>query len=248
MEHPLRGRRTASSTPPDDVLTLNQLHFPVGQPDRRDAATRRTSSTRSSCPEFRVKQDAVPGPLDPDLVRGDAHRTLGDRVRRAVRARALPHEGLRDRRDARGVRQVAAGTGGAGRPRKRRRRARRDAAGAPGPSRRRRADDHVHVAAGHAAASLPPPSTCTGRPRGADVVLAQVHLLARPQGHRQAVHVLRALHAGDRRAARDAGPLPARVAGPAARVHGQARRPRGCRTGRCCPSSTTRSSRCTRRS
>jgi cytochrome c oxidase subunit 2 len=44
----------------DDVLTLNQLHFPVGKPV---VATLRSKDVIHSffLPEFRVKQDAVPG-------------------------------------------------------------------------------------------------------------------------------------------------------------------------------------------
>ncbi len=45
---------------PDDVLTLNQLHFPVGQPV---IVTLHSKDVIHSffLPEFRVKQDAVPG-------------------------------------------------------------------------------------------------------------------------------------------------------------------------------------------
>ncbi len=45
---------------PDDVLTLNQLHFPVGKPV---VATLSSKDVIHSffLPEFRVKQDAVPG-------------------------------------------------------------------------------------------------------------------------------------------------------------------------------------------
>jgi cytochrome c oxidase subunit 2 len=45
---------------PDDVLTLNQLHFPVGKPV---VVTLRSKDVIHSffLPEFRVKQDAVPG-------------------------------------------------------------------------------------------------------------------------------------------------------------------------------------------
>jgi cytochrome c oxidase subunit 2 len=44
----------------DDILTLNQLHFPVGKPV---VATLRSKDVIHSffLPEFRVKQDAVPG-------------------------------------------------------------------------------------------------------------------------------------------------------------------------------------------
>ncbi len=45
---------------PDDILTLNQLHFPVGKPV---VATLMSKDVIHSffLPEFRVKQDAVPG-------------------------------------------------------------------------------------------------------------------------------------------------------------------------------------------
>jgi cytochrome c oxidase subunit 2 len=45
---------------PDDVITLNQLHFPVGKPV---VATLSSKDVIHSfyLPEFRVKQDAVPG-------------------------------------------------------------------------------------------------------------------------------------------------------------------------------------------
>jgi cytochrome c oxidase subunit II len=45
---------------PDDILTLNQLHFPVGKPI---VATLTSKDVIHSffLPEFRVKQDAVPG-------------------------------------------------------------------------------------------------------------------------------------------------------------------------------------------
>ena len=55
-------------------------------------------------------------------------------------------------------------------------------------------------------------------------------------------------HAGRRRAARDARPLAARLAGPAAPVHGQARARGNAGRRDARRSSTTRSSRCTRRS
>lgn len=45
---------------PDDIVSLNQLHFPVGKPV---VATLRSKDVIHSffLPEFRVKQDAVPG-------------------------------------------------------------------------------------------------------------------------------------------------------------------------------------------
>ena len=61
---------------PDDVVSLNQLHFPVGKPV---VVTLRSKDVIHSffLPEFRVKQDAVPGTDDADLVRGARARATG---------------------------------------------------------------------------------------------------------------------------------------------------------------------------
>src|SRR5262249_49283576 len=48
---------------------------------------------------------------DAHLVRGQPRRPVGARLRRAVRARALPDEGLRDRRHGRRFSEVAGGAG-----------------------------------------------------------------------------------------------------------------------------------------
>ena len=45
---------------PDDVITLNQLHFPVGKPVVATLASKDVIHS-FYLPEFRVKQDAVPG-------------------------------------------------------------------------------------------------------------------------------------------------------------------------------------------
>ena len=45
---------------PDDVLTLNQLHFPVGKPVVVELTSKDVIHS-FFMPEFRVKQDAVPG-------------------------------------------------------------------------------------------------------------------------------------------------------------------------------------------
>ena len=61
---------------PDDIVSLNQLHFPVGKPV---VATLRSKDVIHSffLPEFRVKQDAVPGMSTPDLVRRACARATG---------------------------------------------------------------------------------------------------------------------------------------------------------------------------
>ena len=45
---------------PDDILTLNQLHFPVGKPVVAELTSKDVIHS-FFLPEFRVKQDAVPG-------------------------------------------------------------------------------------------------------------------------------------------------------------------------------------------
>ena len=102
----------------DDVTTLNQLYLPVNTPIVIKLRSKDVIHS-FGVPEFRVKQDAVPGLHDPDLVRpqrdhrGDAHpdRQPGvpvrDRLRAALRPRSLPHAGLRHRHDRRRIPEVA---------------------------------------------------------------------------------------------------------------------------------------------
>ena len=87
----------------------------------------------------------------------------------------------------------------------------------PPPGRRRR---HAHGQPGGQAELMSTASRRTSARRsrrgspGPDVLLAQVHLLARPQGHREAVPLLLALHARHRRLAGDgscAGSWPGRA-------------------------------------
>ena len=59
VEHPYPGPDGKFGTP-DDIATLNQLHFPVGKRRRRDPHRRRTSSTRSSCPSSASSRTPFP--------------------------------------------------------------------------------------------------------------------------------------------------------------------------------------------
>ena len=102
----------------DDVTTLNQLYLPVNKPV---VVRLRSKDVIHSfgVPEFRVKQDAIPGLDDPDLVRphrhdrgdadavGQARVPVRDRLRAALRPGSRPDAGIRHRPDRRGVPDVA---------------------------------------------------------------------------------------------------------------------------------------------
>ena len=124
---------------PDDLVTLNQLHFPVGKPVIVDADLqgRHPLVLPSGVPRQAGRGS---GDEDAHLVRGHEGRPLGDRVRRAVRPRALPDEGLRHGGYARGLPEVdgRAGRVAGGRARSRRSRAQTSTAqpaAAPAPEK-----------------------------------------------------------------------------------------------------------------
>ena len=92
----------------DDQTFDNELHVPTGKPVVLHLRARDVIHS-VFIPAARFKQDAVPGPRDRPVGRGDQARKVRDPVRRAVRVRPLRDEGLPLRPHARGVPAVAQG-------------------------------------------------------------------------------------------------------------------------------------------
>ena len=234
----------------DDIVTLNQLHFPGRAAGRRRRSTPRTSSTPSSCRSSGSSRTRCPACRRGS---GSTRTRVGHWEIACAELCGLGHyrmKGFRDRRDAGRVREVAGGAGGAAHRRPRRPPA-APAAPAAGARRRQRKAHEQRPSPGCLPGPRPPPPPARTRPgvHPAPTSFWRKYIFStRPQGHRHAVPLLRALHARRRRPPRDARPLAARLAGQADRASWASSCPRGCPTARCCRSSTTRSSRCTRRS
>ena len=80
-------------------MTLNEITVPFDRPVRMRLQSKDVIHS-FFLPNFRVKQDAVPGMTPGGRVRADADRQLRDRLRGALRPRALPHAGIVQRRAA----------------------------------------------------------------------------------------------------------------------------------------------------
>ena len=94
----------------DDFVKRNQLHLPVGRAVRVDLASEDVIHS-FFLPEFRVKQDAVPGMVIPVWFEATAAGEYPARLRRALRPRPLPDAGVRHRARGRGVRLLGRGGG-----------------------------------------------------------------------------------------------------------------------------------------
>ena len=106
----------------DDVTTLNQLYLPVNKPI---IVRLRSKDVIHSfgVPEFRVKQDAIPGLTIPIWFvpnvttaemrtrTGESRVPVRDRLRAALRPGPCPDAGVRHRPDRRGVPEVDGGAG-----------------------------------------------------------------------------------------------------------------------------------------
>ena len=68
MDDPLPGPRTARFHTADDLYTINDLHFVKDQPTLIQLQAKDVLHS-FFLPQFRIKQDAVPGPEDRRLVR-----------------------------------------------------------------------------------------------------------------------------------------------------------------------------------
>ena len=223
----------------DDVVTMNEMWIPKGRPVFLNLKAKDVIHS-FYLPNFRIKQDAIPGHVDPDVVPGEGDRPIRDRLLAALRLRPLQDEG-RPHRHARTTRSSA------GTPRRRATRS----AGTTRPTPRRtgggngwRSDD----AAPEARVRRSGLSRRAAHPPRPDVVPEAVRLLARPQGHRQAVPLAGPRLPRDRRDDGDDDPL---AAGPtrAGRVPRSRRARLAPERRRHRPGSPTRrSSRCTARS
>src|SRR5262249_10389446 len=109
LEHPLRGARREAGDG-RRRRDAQPAPLPGGTAGRRDSAVQ---GRHPLLLPAGVSRQAGRGArhVHADLVRRDAHRALGDRLRRAVRPGALPDEGIRHRRDARGIPEMAGGAG-----------------------------------------------------------------------------------------------------------------------------------------
>ena len=102
----------------DDVTSLNQLYLPVNKPIIMRLRSKDVIHS-FGVPEFRVKQDAIPGFTIPHLVRpqrhdrgdadpdGESRVPVPDRLRPALRPGPLPDARIRHRPDRRRVPEVA---------------------------------------------------------------------------------------------------------------------------------------------
>ena len=92
----------------DDKTLLDEMHVPVNKVVHVHLKSQDVIHS-FFVPQFRMKQDAVPGREIAAVVRGDQARQVRDALRRAVRLRALRHEGLDLRAHAGGLREVGGG-------------------------------------------------------------------------------------------------------------------------------------------
>ena len=200
---------------PDDIVTLNQLHFPVGPRGGRDAQLegRDPLVLPARVPRQAGRRARAD---DPDLVRRRPRSGNWELACAELCGLGpLQDEGLRHRRTrprssewlAEQARAEQNRSGSAPRPPA----PRGDDPTAPGADRRARRRDEGGVLS-TVAVPLETMPTARRRPRGADVLLAQVHLLDRSQDHRHPVPVLGADLLRARRPAGDGGPLAARLA------------------------------------
>ena len=100
---------------PDGPNAIGTLHVPANRPVRL-LMTSRDVIHSFYVPDFRIKQDVLPGPLHRDLVRGDQARPLPDPVRRVLRHLALADVGRGRGHAGAGVRQLAGRAEGAASP------------------------------------------------------------------------------------------------------------------------------------
>ncbi len=97
----------------DDLVVLGELHVPVDRNVIVDVSSKDVIHN-FDLPSMRIAQDAIPGQVSSDVVQTDQDRNLRDRVRSALRSRALRHERDARGRHASGLSGLVEGTGGTG--------------------------------------------------------------------------------------------------------------------------------------
>ena len=97
LDVPHRRAPTAASATPDDVVTLNELHVPVGRPVYLKLRSKDVVHSLY-LPNFRTKIDAIPGSTTRLWFQAQEAGPLRDRLRPALRREPLQDARLAGRR------------------------------------------------------------------------------------------------------------------------------------------------------